>query len=495
MSLLIEKLAKSIDESINHRILYEPIERQVNACAQAVSCHTDIPGEPRSEWGRGVMRKWLQVLSFGGIALPVLLKRVISAAQGPSENGLKVRMDGIGRKHVLPDNTGPEQDRVGISSSGEMRTTSGFSSPLCRSDLWFNHELLDRNTTMLTHVKTCGYNARHIPVTHDNDKRCTATLFSCCILLLPCRALIRFITMKFIIPATWLTASALVQAAPIAKRQSITNADILQYALTLEHLENAFYNGALNTMPEAEFLAAGFSSAYYNNLKYIAHDEEQHVALLTSALTAVSASPVAAGTYDFPYNDAKSFVALASVLEGVGVSAYLGAAPDIVSAEYLTVAGSILVTEALHQSVQRFNLGQVAPANPYGTPLGLDEVYTLAAAFITSLPSTNMALPVMAFPTLAAVQGIPAAPGITFVFEPPKGVSLPSEYYVTFSSGLDVISMPASIVGGFISATIPTTASGQVYAILTNANTTSITNGQILAGPAIIEVTPNSPTF
>ncbi|GAM90447.1 hypothetical protein ANO11243_084900 [Dothideomycetidae sp. 11243] len=301
--------------------------------------------------------------------------------------------------------------------------------------------------------------------------------------------------MKFTLPALWLTASTLVSAAPVAKRQAITNVDILQYALTLEHLEAAFYIGALEQFPESDFLDAGFSSAYFNNLKYIAHDEEQHVDLLTSALTAAGATPVAAGTYDFPYTDPKSFVALASVLEGVGVSAYLGAAPDIVSAEYLTVAGSILVTEALHQSVQRFNLGQVAPANPYGTPLGIDEVYTLAAAFITSLPSTNMALPVMAFPTLMAVQGIPAAPGITFAFEPPTGVTLPSEYYVTFSSGLDVISSPASMVGGFISATIPTTVSGQVYAILTNANTTSITNGQILAGPAIIEVTPDSPTF
>ena len=69
-------------------------------------------------------------------------------------------------------------------------------------------------------------------------------------------------------------------------------------------------------MPESEFLAAGFSSAYYNNLKYIAHDEEQHVELLTSALTAAGAMPVAACTYKFPYTNPQSFVTLASVLEG-----------------------------------------------------------------------------------------------------------------------------------------------------------------------------------
>ena len=69
-------------------------------------------------------------------------------------------------------------------------------------------------------------------------------------------------------------------------------------------------------MPESEFLAAGFTSAYYSNLKYIAHDEESHVELLTSALTAAGAKPVAACEYDFPYTDPKTFVSLASILEG-----------------------------------------------------------------------------------------------------------------------------------------------------------------------------------
>ncbi|KAL9108345.1 MAG: hypothetical protein Q9187_008305, partial [Circinaria calcarea] len=69
-------------------------------------------------------------------------------------------------------------------------------------------------------------------------------------------------------------------------------------------------------MPESAFLDAGFSSEYYNNLKYIAYDEEQHVALLTSALAEAGAQPVAACEYSFPYTDPMSFVALSSVLEG-----------------------------------------------------------------------------------------------------------------------------------------------------------------------------------
>ncbi|MCJ1228789.1 hypothetical protein MMC12_005452 [Toensbergia leucococca] len=250
-------------------------------------------------------------------------------------------------------------------------------------------------------------------------------------------------------------------------------------------------------MPESEFLAAGFSSAYYSNLKYIAHDEEQHVELLTASLMEAGAMPVTACKYDFPYTDAKSFVTLASVLEGVGVSAYLGAAGLITSKAYLGVAASILVTEAIHTSLQRFSIGEVAPANPYGTALGLDPVYTLAAAFITSCPTTNAALPVMAFPALTATQGIPASPGISFTFTA-KG-TLPATFFVVFVNGLYTLGVTPTMDGSMISAVIPEAVSGQTYAFVTNSmpatNMSSIMDSMILYGPAIIEVTPPSPTF
>ena len=295
-----------------------------------------------------------------------------------------------------------------------------------------------------------------------------------------------------------LLASALflfgAQAAPLEKRQAaLTDADILQFALVLEHLENTFYTSGLNAMPESEFLAAGFSSEYYNNLKYIAHDEEQHVALQTSALTAAGASPVAACEYNFPYTDPKSFVGLASIFESVGSAAYLGAAPAIKTAAYLTVAGSILVTESIHTAIQRLALNQVAAASPYGSYLDPNSVYTLVAPFIKSCPASNAPLPFMAFPALAAVQGIPTAPGIPFEFT--TTASVPSGSFVTFVNGLTIMSMPATVNGNTVTATVPEAIGGVTYAILTNTNTTAIMDSQVIAGPAIIEVTPDSPTF
>ncbi|EPS35267.1 hypothetical protein H072_11398 [Dactylellina haptotyla CBS 200.50] len=303
-------------------------------------------------------------------------------------------------------------------------------------------------------------------------------------------------------------------AVPIIKKADI-DLVVLQFALTLEHLENVFYKKALSTLPEYKFLAAGFTREYYQNLKYIAHDEEAHVKLLTDGITTAGGMPVAACTYDFPITDVKSFIGLSSILEGVGTSAYLGSAPLITSKDYLAVAGSILVAEALHTSMQRQALHRVPSANPYGTPLTPSPVYTLAAAFIKSCPSTNMALPFTAFPALTFNAEKPTLASISISIDignkqssnkpaPVKPLefsvveTLPSDFFVTFVNGLEVVSIkPTSVSGKTFSATPPDTFGGQTYALVTSVNMTSgpIADSGILFGPAILEITPRSPNY
>lgn len=266
----------------------------------------------------------------------------------------------------------------------------------------------------------------------------------------------------------------------------------------LEHLENVFYKQALSQFSQQDFANAGFSSSTFDNIKFIAHDEEAHVVFLTSAISSAGASPVAACTYNFgnALSDVQAFVGLASVLEGVGVSAYLGGAAVISSKDILAVAAAVLVSEGLHQGIQRQALGETASANIAGTALDPNAIFTLASTFISSCPSTNAALPFSAFPILNAVTAQPIAANATQMFS--VGGSIPGDFFVTFVSGLDTVSVAGTNTNGMIAAAVPAQIEGQTYAFVTSsavATGGSIQDSQVLFGPAILEVTPGSPTI
>ncbi|MCJ1477630.1 hypothetical protein MMC13_006303 [Lambiella insularis] len=301
--------------------------------------------------------------------------------------------------------------------------------------------------------------------------------------------------MKYSKSVVALVATAgLSTAAPLAKRQAsaITDAVILNYALTLEHLEDTFYRQGLANYSQAQFAAAGFDQTFYSNLKEISADETTHVAFLTAGLKAAGATPVAECVYDFGVSDPKSFVALASVLEGVGVSAYLGAAADIMSKTYLTDAASILTVEARHSSYIRASLSESPFPSPFDTPLDFDEVYTLAAPFIVSCPASNPTLPVKAFPSLALGTTGTIVSGETITLLT-TGYSLAavdgsSPLYTAFITITGPIFGLATPVAGGFSVVVPAGVNGQSYVVLVNCNDL-VSDDTVMAGPAIVEIT------
>lgn len=97
-------------------------------------------------------------------------------------------------------------------------------------------------------------------------------------------------------------------------------ADILQYALTLEHLEASFYEQGLKNYTQSDFMAAGFKDpSFFANIKMVGEDEKAHEDFLTKALSAAGAKPVERCTYAFPATDVKSFLAVGSMLEGMSL--------------------------------------------------------------------------------------------------------------------------------------------------------------------------------
>jgi hypothetical protein len=187
--------------------------------------------------------------------------------------------------------------------------------------------------------------------------------------------------------------------SPLYQNRSLTNSS----ALTLEFLETAFYQEGFAKFSDSDFAALGLTATDITNLKSIGGTEQVHVTTLLSAIAGAGTKPVAPCTYNFGLTDAASMVATASILENVGVSAYLGAAPLLTTPSILTVAAEIVTVEARHQTFIRVASKAAAVPSPFDTPLGIRSVFTLAAGFISSCPSgSNLAITPFPAVTMAA---------------------------------------------------------------------------------------------
>ncbi|KAH6679466.1 ferritin-like domain-containing protein [Halenospora varia] len=311
-----------------------------------------------------------------------------------------------------------------------------------------------------------------------------------------------------------IAGSSLAAASPITKRDTPTAIDynappggditILNYALTLEYLEREFYRQGLANYTQAQFVAAGFPDPFYANLKEIYYDEQllihnlkTHISTLTGAL---GTAAVHEAKYSFPSTDVKSFLALSSVLEGVGISAYLGAAAEIANKTYLTVAGSILTVESRHSSYIRTALKQSPFPKPFDTPLDFNQVYSLAAQFITGFAPGDPALPFKAFPPLMleATQ-YPYTAGsspVTFSHAQKNAITASlitadTPVYAVFFSGLDTYYVEVRTTmgdsGDFKIDMIPAGGDGMLPP---TGQGCKVSNENTISGVGVLEVNP-----
>ncbi|KAK7402667.1 hypothetical protein QQX98_011575 [Neonectria punicea] len=300
--------------------------------------------------------------------------------------------------------------------------------------------------------------------------------------------------------------AATAVGAPVEKRAAVAppggDITILNYALALEYLERKFYMEGVKNYTETDFCNAGFDQEFYPNLMRIYEDEKTHVDFLAGVL---ADKAIGEPTFAFPVTDVHGFVGLAGVLEGVGVSAYLGAAAAIADKDYLTAAGSILTVEARHASYIRTALGQKPFPAPFDTPLDFNQVFSLAAQFITGLaPGTE--LPFKAFPALTATDpdghGYKAGSKVVFKDAHKNAEAAgkgDAKINAVFYSGLQTYYVPVEVSKHDLVATIPganyamegqAAPKGQVYVTLSTADGKDVKAGDenTVAGVAILEV-------
>lgn len=181
-----------------------------------------------------------------------------------------------------------------------------------------------------------------------------------------------------------LSGRGTLDAAPALARLRAAQAftddlDVLNYALTLEHLEYAFYRDGL-----AGFSANNFEAGVYDNLVLVRDHEGAHVDTLVTTINQLGGTPVQETTYDFGYQNAADFLAVAAALENTGVSAYDGAASAIQNVDLLNAAGSIVAVEARHASYLNLVSGMDPFPAAFETPLSREEVLDIAGPFIVS---------------------------------------------------------------------------------------------------------------
>jgi hypothetical protein len=147
-----------------------------------------------------------------------------------------------------------------------------------------------------------------------------------------------------------------------------------------------------------------------------------------------------------------------------------------------------LTVESRHSAFIRGTLGESPFPSPFDDPLSFNEVYTLAAQFITSCPSSNPPLPVKAFPTLtASSKDSPVKVGSTVMLTT-KGYKVEGgKVYAAFITVTGPVYADATPVDGGYTVVVPKGIAGQSYVVLTSCNT-AVTDDTTIAGPAVVEV-------
>ena len=157
--------------------------------------------------------------------------------------------------------------------------------------------------------------------------------------------------------------------------------DVLTFALTLEHVEDAFYRSGL----EADGL---IPDEYVGIFNQIGKHEAAHVAFLSTALgSAAIERPAldltAGGQYADALENFETYLTLSQTFEDLGVAAYKGQAGNLIdNDDILQAALQIHSVEARHAAIVRKIGGKKPWDGAFDEPMTKEEVLAAATPFL-----------------------------------------------------------------------------------------------------------------
>ena len=165
-----------------------------------------------------------------------------------------------------------------------------------------------------------------------------------------------------------------------------TNADsgmggdlaIVQYALTLEHLETDFYNAVLDS-GEIKDKKLGEAAMM------IRDNEQEHVDALTQTVKQLGGTPKRPKTnFDAVIKGGpKMILETAATVENLGAAAYLGQAPRIQSKTVLASALAIHTVEGRHAALLNSVVGKtIVPDGAFAKPASMAQVLPKVKPFL-----------------------------------------------------------------------------------------------------------------
>ena len=196
---------------------------------------------------------------------------------------------------------------------------------------------------------------------------------------------------KFLGASALAAVSAAIAMSPSASRvafatstgQASSDLDILNYALTLEHLESYAYRLAVGSG-----LLSGAALKYFQDF---GGHEATHVTALTDTIKKLGGTPVAAqASYNLPkFKSQQELLTYFQTVEELGAAAYLGQAPRIQNPDVLTAAVSIHNVEGQHAAILSDLIG-VTPSPTFGIPKTMEQVLAVVTPILTGTAMPGM---------------------------------------------------------------------------------------------------------